>query len=183
MRAALTWLVVMLAATAASAQCVVFPMSAADKAYALSQSTFLDPDYVNNQPAPCVLHGQQADTPPTWTVAFLASTDATVTAYKLLLYPATSGYWQSDVAANEAPTISINVGKPTPDATGTVTITTAPALPLNTTYRMAVVLVHADGTQSAPSAYTDPFDDVPCFCTPVNAPRPGAPTLLVIRVN
>ena len=159
---AIAWL---LLAAPVAAQCVQYPMTATDKAYALSQSTFLDAAYVNNQPAPCVAHGQQADAPPTWTFTFPAPADvATVASYKLLFYVATSGYWQADVAAGAAPEIVANVGKPPADASGTVTVAIAPALALATTYRLAIVEVHADGSESVPTPFSDPFDDMPCFC-------------------
>lgn len=180
MRAALLALLVVLSAAPAAAQCsVAFPPLTADQQAAAVGGGFLDATYVANLPAPCVAHALQiGSTPPTWTVSFPA--DATAATYQLQIFVATAGYWQSDVPAAAAPAVVLNVGKPAADATGTVTIPIAPALTLGTTYRLAVVSVHADGSMSAPSACTDPFDVMPCGCA---SPGLVPATPIILRVG
>lgn len=62
------------------------------------------------------------------------------------------------------------------DASGTVTVTVAPVLMLATTYRLALVEVYADGSTSAPTPFSDPFDDMPYLASSMSPPPPPPPS-------
>lgn len=133
------------------------PMSAADKAYALSQSTFLDPDYVNNLPAPCITYGQTRGAPVSWTITVL--TPPVASQYQVQFYEANSGYWMLDVPGGESPSFTITVPAPTPQTDGSIVLSVAPTLNVDKIYRLAIAPI-VSGVVESHGDFSAPLDTV-----------------------
>lgn len=138
--------------------CLAVPVPPALATLAIAGG-FIDPNYVNNQPAPCVLYGQVQGNLTNWTITFNDTSGATQ--IQIQFYDVTNGagYWMVDVATGQKPAFTFNVHLPTANADGTFTVYAQPPLLLDHIYRIAISDI-INNIPSAVSSYSQPIASV-----------------------